>query len=643
MCLEFIGSNDWAVSDNDQVSPIGFDIIFPMMINYASELDLALPIKAGLVDLMLRNRDSDIKRRNQNLDYVAEGIGESFDWNKAFSTQQRSNGSLFNSPATTAAALIHCHNDKCLEYLHMVLKEFKTWVPAIYPMDIYTRLRMVDILESLGVDHYFRYELNNILEETYRLWKEKDEEILEDITCRAIAFRLLRIKGYEVSPDELGESVFDQEQFFETVSMQMNGVNAVLELYRASQFRFPEEDEGTTLGKINVWTSTFLKQQLLEQTIVDKQLQKQVEYDLKNFHGTLDRVGNRQALELYDIDRCEILKTAYRCPSINNEDFLQLSRKNFNVCQAQHQKELQQLERWYAECRLDSLKLGRDVLRVSHFLTCAILPDTNLSDARMSYAKTITLVTCVDDLFDHYGSRAESLEILELIKGWNDPSEMSSTYGSQEVEIIFKALYSTVNELAAKASIEQGRCVKKNLINLWVEIVTSFMREMDSSSDETAPTLDEYLSFAWVSIGCRICSLTSIHFLGIKLSEDIFTSPECTNLCQHVSLVARLRNDLQTFKREQDEKKLNSVNLQTAHGAVSEEEAISNLTQMVEYNRQKLLQLVFQTQGIIPRECKDVFWKTCKISYYLYSESDEFTSPQQMKEDIKSLIYQPLI
>ncbi|KAK4486231.1 hypothetical protein RD792_008901 [Penstemon davidsonii] len=435
--LEFIGSNDWAVSDNDQVSPIGFDIIFPMMINYASELDLALPIKAGLVDLMLRNRDSDIRRRNQNLDYVAEGIGELFDWNKAFNTQQRSNGSLFNSPATTAAALIHCHNDKCFEYLHMVLKEFKTWVPAVYPMDIYTRLRMVDILESLGVDHYFRYELNNILEETYRLWKEKDEEILEDITCRAIAFRLLRIKGYEVSPDELGESVVDQEKFFETVSMQMNGVNTVLELYRASQFRFPKEEEGTTLGKINVWTSTFLKQQLQEKTILDKQLQKQVEYDLKNFHGTLDRVGDRQALELYDIDRCEILKTAYR---------------------------------WYAECRLDSLKLGRDVLRVSHFLTCAILPDIDLSDARMSYAKTITLVTCVDDLFDHYGSRAESLEILELIKGWNDPSEMSSTYGSQAVEIIFKALYSTVNELAAKASIEQGRCVKQILINLVIAL-----------------------------------------------------------------------------------------------------------------------------------------------------------------------------
>nr|UXG91345.1 (+)-kaurene synthase [Callicarpa americana] len=635
--LEFIRSSAWATTDKDNLTPIGFDIVFPMMINYANELDLTLPFNQDLVDFMFRNRASELKR-NKNLEYVAEGLGESFNWNNILA-QQRSNGSLFNSPATTAAALIHCQDNKCLEYLHSVLKIFKTWVPTIHPADIYTRLCMVDTLEGLGVDRYFQSEIDSILLETYRLWQQKEEEIFKDITCCAMAFRLLRMKGYDVSSDELAPYV-DQQYFFDTVSLQMTGVATVLELYKASHIRLYEEE--STLEKLHAWTSKFLKQQLLSKTILDKQLQKKVEHNL-NFHGTLDGVRNRRSLELYDIDHYQILKAAYRCPTIYSEELFLFSGQDLKIRQAQNQKELQELERWYADNRLDSMKYGRNVLRISHFLSSAIFCDPELSDARVSYAKTVTLVTLLDDFFDYYGSREESLMIIELIKKWNEPS--AKTFTSQEVEILFTALYNTVNELAEKAYILQGRCIKSLLIHLWVELLTNCMREMDSWTDETAPDMDDYLSFACLSIACRICILTSIHFLGVKLSEDVVMGPEYTSLCRYVSLVVRLLNDLQTFEKEKKERKPNSVSLQQAahKGAISEEDAISNIEKMVEYNRRKLLQMILQTKGsLVPKECKDVFWNTCKIAYYLYSHADEFTSPQQMMEDMKLLIHEPL-
>lgn len=37
---------------------------------------------------------------------------------------QRKNGSLFNSPSTTAAALMHVKNSDCVSYLDWVLKKF---------------------------------------------------------------------------------------------------------------------------------------------------------------------------------------------------------------------------------------------------------------------------------------------------------------------------------------------------------------------------------------------------------------------------------------------------------------------------------------------------------------------------------------
>ena len=111
---------------------------------------------------------------------------------------QRKNGSLFNSPATTAAVFQHLNNAGCLNYLESVLEkngnagtfsdlrysEFiyinihlyinraffssKKPVPTVYPLDIYARLCMIDNLERLGVSHHFEEEVRSVLDETYR-------------------------------------------------------------------------------------------------------------------------------------------------------------------------------------------------------------------------------------------------------------------------------------------------------------------------------------------------------------------------------------------------------------------------------------------------------------------------------------------
>ena len=55
--------------------------------------------------------------------YVAEGLGNLLDWNQVMKFQ-RKNGSLFNSPSTTAAALIHNFDDKALQYLNLFVSKF---------------------------------------------------------------------------------------------------------------------------------------------------------------------------------------------------------------------------------------------------------------------------------------------------------------------------------------------------------------------------------------------------------------------------------------------------------------------------------------------------------------------------------------
>lgn len=134
LSLDFIGLNYMAASDKNQYSPIGFDIIFPGMINAAEYSGLILPLDPSYVDVMLRKRDLEVmltimtmfihlfqyavilwpylcshfvgkmlnilgsfEGKRGHLAYFAEGLGDSYDWKEAM-IQQRRNGSLFNSP-----------------------------------------------------------------------------------------------------------------------------------------------------------------------------------------------------------------------------------------------------------------------------------------------------------------------------------------------------------------------------------------------------------------------------------------------------------------------------------------------------------------------------------------------------------------
>uniref|UniRef100_A0A1W6QDI7-2 Isoform 2 of Miltiradiene synthase KSL1, chloroplastic n=1 Tax=Isodon rubescens TaxID=587669 RepID=A0A1W6QDI7-2 len=552
---------------------------------------------------------------------------------------------VHESPMITTKpfAAVKCSLTTSTDLMGKIKEKFNgkvhTSLPAIttHSADTPSNLCIIDTLQRLGVDRYFQSEIDSILDDTYRLWQLKKEDIFSDITTHAMAFRLLRVKGYQVSSEELAPYA-DQEH----VNLQEIDVPTVIELYRAAQERVTEED--STLKKLYVWTSTFLKQQLLTDAIPDKKLHEQVDYYLKNYHGILDRMGVRRSLDLYDVGHYKTLKAADGFSNLCNEDFLAFARQDFNISQAQHQKELQQLQRWYSDCRLDTLKFGRDVVRVSNFLTSAMSGDPELSDVRLAFAKHIVLVTRIDDFFDHGGSKEESYKILELVKEWKE--KPAGEYGSEEVEILFTAVYNTVNELAEMAHIEQGRSVKDLLIKLWVEILSMFKIELDTWSDDTALTLDEYLSSSWVSIGCRICILISMQFLGVKLTDEMLLSEECTDLCRHVSMVDRLLNDVQTFEKERKENTGNSVSLLLAahkdERAINEEEAITKAKDLAEYNRRKLMQIVYKTGTIFPRKCKDMFLKVCRIGCYLYSSGDEFTTPQQMMEDMKSLVYEPL-
>ncbi|KAF3446249.1 hypothetical protein FNV43_RR11428 [Rhamnella rubrinervis] len=629
--LHFIESNLASATDEKQQTPIGFDIIFPTMLEYTQNLNINLSHEGiSSLDTLIQKRESELQRADRDnsegwrayLAYISEGLGKLQEWDRAIK-YQRKNGSLFNSPSTTAAAYSHLKDADCLNYLHSVLDKFGNSVPTIFPLDIYARLCMVDSLGKLGVDRYFHHEIISVLDETYRFWLQGEEDIFSNAFTCAMAFRLLRVNGYDVFSDPLTQ-FSEESRFFNSLEVYAKDIGTVVELFRASEVIIHPDE--SVLEKLNLLTRQFLKQELSNNSI-QANISQEVS-DALNFpyRASLERLSSKRAIEHYNKDSARILKTSYSCVNIGNEDFLKLAVEDFNLCQSILREEFKHLERWAVKNRLDKLKFSRQKLAYCYFSAAGTLFLPELSDARMSWAKHSMLSIVIDDFYDVGGSQEEMENLTQLVEKWDDIVSIKCC--SQPVEIIYSSVHNTVSELAAKALTRQGRCVTDHIVEIWKNYFKSIVKEAEWTRDKSTPTLDEYIENAHISSAVGLIVLPTLYFVGPKLSEEIARSCEVYDLFRLVSTCGRLLNDIQTVKRETEQGKLNAVSLGVIHSNnnSSEEEVIKEMESLIEKKNRELLKLVLEEEGSkVPKACKDLFWKMSQVLHLFYAENDGLT------------------
>uniref|UniRef100_A0A0D9VHD1 Uncharacterized protein n=1 Tax=Leersia perrieri TaxID=77586 RepID=A0A0D9VHD1_9ORYZ len=600
--LNFIGRNFSIAMDEETVAPIGFGVIFPTMLNLANGTGLELPVKQTDIDRLTQLREIEIEReagdhslgRKAYKAYVAEGFGNLLDWNETMKFQ-RKNGSLLNCPSSTAAALINHHDDKALQYLKTLV------VPTLYPLNIYCQLSMVDTLEKMGISQYFVSEIKSILDMTYSSWLQGDEEIMLDITTCAMAFRLLRMNGYDISSDELSH-VAEASSFRDSLQGYLNDTKSILELYKASQ----------------------------------------IEYALKYpFYSTLDRINHKRNIKHFD-DKCsQMLKTEFK-PVHANQDFLAFAADDFRTSQSNYQNELNYLESWVKENRLDQLKFARQKITYCYLSGAATVFPPEMSDARTSWAKTAWLTAVVDDLLDVGGSKEERENIMELVEKWDDYRQVG--FYSEDVQIVFEALYTTVNQIGAKASALQGHDVTKYLVETWRHILRCMMIEAEWQSSQYVPTFEEYMEYGMASLGQGATVMSALFLIGVNLPEDIVRHPEYNKLFRLMGTCGRLLNDIQGIEREEmDGKMINGVSLiRRSGGSMSVDDAIKEVYNRINTSRRELFKLVHREKGVVPRPCRQLFWKMCKILHLFYFQTDGFSSPKEMVSAVNAVIKEPL-
>ncbi|CAN8308194.1 unnamed protein product [Cochlearia groenlandica] len=646
--LRFIEVNSALVTDETVEKPVGFDIIFPGMIEYARELNMVIPLGSGMVDAMIQKRDMDLTSesflngREAYLVYVLEGARNIQDWD-SISKYQRRNGSLFDSPSTTAAAFTQFRNDECLRYLSSLFQKFEAAVPTVYPFDQYTRLGIIDTLESLGIDRDFKDEIRSVLDETYRCWLRGDEEICLDLATCALAFRLLLAHGYDVSYDPL-KPFAKESGFSNTLEGYLKNTKSVLELFKAAQ-SYPHE---SALKEQFLWTKRYLEMELTNwqvTSIRDTYLKKEVE-DALAFpsYACLERLDHRRKLLRGScVENTRVTKTSYCLPNVcSSADIMKLAVEDFNFCQSIHGEEMKRLDRWIVENRLQELKFARQKLAYCYFSGAATLFSPELSDARISWAKGGVLTTVVDDFFDVGGSKEEMQNLIHSVEKWD--LNCVPVYCSEQVEIIFSVLRDTILETAEQAFVYQGRNVTQHIVKIWLDLLKSMLREAEWSSDKLTPSLEDYMDNAYTSFALGPIILPATYLIGPPLPEEAVESPEYNQLYKLVSTMGRLLNDIQGFKRESAEGKVNAVSLHMTHEQDnrSKDEIIESIKCLAERKRVELQKLVLEEkESVVPRECKQVFMKMSKVLNLFYRKDDGFTSHDLMSA-VKSVIYEPV-
>ncbi|KAJ6391997.1 hypothetical protein OIU77_025875 [Salix suchowensis] len=352
--------------ENDEHMPIGFEVAFPSLLEIAKKLDIAVPYDSPALREIYA-------RRNLKLTRIPKDI-------------------MHNVPTTllhTLEGMPGLEWKKLLKLQNQdgAVQRFEGGVPNVYPVDLFEHIWAVDRLQRLGISRYFESQINECVNYIHRYWTEdgicwaRNSEV-HDIDDTAMGFRTLRLNGHRVSADVFKH--FEKGgEFFCFAGQSTAAVSGMFNLYRASQILFPGEK---ILENAKDFSSKFLREkqaanELLDKWLITKDLPGEVGFALEiPWYANLPRVESRFYIEQYGgEDDIWIGKTLYRMPYVNNNEYLQLAKLDYNNCQASHRLEWADFQKWYEECSLRDFGISRKTLLYSYFLAAASVfePETD--------------------------------------------------------------------------------------------------------------------------------------------------------------------------------------------------------------------------------------------------------------------------
>ncbi|XP_066341826.1 ent-copalyl diphosphate synthase AN1, chloroplastic-like isoform X2 [Miscanthus floridulus] len=613
--LSFLHENMWRLAEEEQESmPIGFEIAFPSLIQTARNLGIDFPYDHPALQSIYSNREIKLERIPKDMMHRVptsilhslEGMPD-LDWARLLNLQS-SDGSFLYSPSSTAYALMQTGDKKCFEYIDRIVKKFDGGVPNVYPVDLFEHIWVVDRLERLGISRYFQREIKQCMDYVNRHWTEDGicwarDSTVKDVDDTAMAFRLLRLHGYNVSPSVFKNFEKDGE-FFCFVGQSTQAVTGMHNLNRASQIAFQGED---VLHRARTFSFEFLRQReaqgmLRDKWIIAKDLAGEVQYTLDfPWYASLPRVEARTYLDQYGgKDDVWIGKTLYRMPLVNNDTYLDLAIMDFNRCQALHQLECNELQMWYIENCLDTFGVQpQDVLR-AYFLAASCIYEPSRAAERLAWARTSMIANAISTHLNGISADKKRLEC--FVHCLYEESDVSWLKRNPNDAILEGALRRFINLLAQEAlPIHEGQRFIHSLLSLaWTEWMLQKANKEENKYHKSSGIEPQYMvhdrqTYLLLVQVIEICAGRIGEAVSvINKVSDWFIQLTC-NTCDGLNHKVLLSQD-----------------------AEKNEATINCIDKEIELNMQELAQslLLRSDEKTTNKKTKQTLWNVLRSSYY---------------------------
>ncbi|KAF2305135.1 hypothetical protein GH714_001983 [Hevea brasiliensis] len=559
-------------------------------------------------------------------------------------------GSLFESPSATARAFMATGNKDCLSYLQSLVQKCPCGVPPTYPMDEeLIKLCLVNHLQRLGLAQYFKQEIGEVLQHVY--WNYMNQEsnaesdnsvvLASTLYKDSLAFRLLRMHGYNVSPwmfcwflDEgIQDHIQNYQEFFSSV---------MLNVHRATDLMFP--------GEYEVEEAKSFSRNLLEKSI-PMQTRDQKDFPFPNFHkmikhelrfpwlARLEHLEHRMWIEEKNITALWMGKASFvRFSSFHNDKLMQLATRNYEFRQSIYRKELEELKRWSKSWGLTDMGFAREKTEYCYF---AVAASTSLpldSDIRMIIAKSGIIITVADDFYDTEGSLDELENLTDAIRRWDAKGLKGHS------RFIFDVLDDLVREMAEKYLQEEGSDdITAGLRYIWYETFNAWFTEAKWSRSGFIPSVEDYLETGMTSIATHTLVLPASCLLNKSLPKYLLKPPH-EAITRLIMIIPRLLNDIQSYEKEEKEGKTNFVllNLENNPG-IELEDSIAITNKMLDEKKRELIQhALMDGFNDLPKQCRHLHLSCLKVFQMFFDSSNRYDSSTEMLQDIQKAIYLPL-
>ncbi|XP_030528950.1 S-linalool synthase-like [Rhodamnia argentea] len=559
-------------------------------------------------------------------------------------------GSLFQSPSATSGAYLATGNEDCLAYLQSLASNCASnGVPSLYLVDEeLTKLSMVHQLVRLGLTEYFDREKDEILAQIYRNYKHeklvpKSIHSIADKLCKdCLEFWLLRMHGYSVSPSSICWFL-DREEVRDRIEKHYEHFSSVfLYIYRASNLMLPGERQ---LEEARAFSKKFLEKiasgGTRDGSIVSSSHCRMIEHELGlPWMARLDHLEHRMWME--EKDACVLWRGKFSCHRsslVHNQDIMQLALQNFELRQSVYRLELDVVKRWSGTTGLSKMGFGREKTTYTYFAVATSISLPCNSDVRVLVAKSAIVITVADDFFDMEGSLEDLEKLTDAVQRWDGEGL------SGHADTIFNALDDLVTNFRVKCFQQSGKDIKENLRHIWGETFQSWLMEAKWSRSGGAPTTQEYLDVGMTSIAAHTLVLPSSCLASpATVLHQLWSDPYHT-IAKLLMVITRLLNDIQSYRKEEKEGKLNFVLLYLKENPEANiEDSIKFVQLLIDQMKKEFLQHVLDRDSNLPEPSRRLHLGCLKVFHMFFNSSNRYDSDMDMLHDIhKALVMPPLV